>query len=92
MDMCCIALESPNQYQLRGDFDKFTIPENDKVIRALFKSNAPSILYLNTISSCDSALVALLISYKRDYPELELSNPPEQLKKLLSLYNVEDWF
>ncbi|MGL4673500.1 MAG: STAS domain-containing protein [Wohlfahrtiimonas sp.] len=92
MDACCTALSEQGSYRLNGDFNKFTIPENDQLIRALFKANAPLSLQLDGISSCDSALVALLISYKRDYPNLELTNPPEQLKKLLSLYNVEDWF
>lgn len=92
MDVCCVALNDSGTYQLQGEFSKFTIPANDKFIRSLFKENAPSILQLDTISSFDSALVALLISYKRDYPKLELSHPSEQLQKLLSLYNVEDWF
>lgn len=92
MDGCCVALNEQGMYRLYGDFNKFTIPENDRFMRALFKANAPLSLRLDEISSCDSALVALLISYKRDYPKLELSHPSEQLQKLLSLYNVEDWF
>ncbi len=92
MDVCCEALNNSGEYQLRGVFNKFTIPDNDKFTRALFKMTAPSILKLDEISSFDSALVALLISYKRDYPNLKLSNPSGQLKKLLSLYHVEDWF
>lgn len=92
MDVCCIALNDSGSYQLQADFNKFTIPANDQFIRSLFKANAPSMLQLDTIASFDSALVALLISYKKDYPNLALSHPSEQLKKLLSLYNVEDWF
>ena len=92
MDVCCVALNDSGTYQLQGEFSKFTIPANDKFIRSLFKANAPSILQLDMISSFDSALVALLISYKKDYPNLALSYPSEQLQKLLSLYNVEDWF
>ncbi len=92
MDDCCVALNNSGMYQLQGEFNKFTIPTNDNFIRSLFKANAPSVLQLDAISSFDSALVALLISYKRDYPNLALSHPSEQLQKLLSLYNVEDWF
>lgn len=92
MDVCCIAINDLGVYQLQGEFNKLTIPANDQFIRSLFKANAPSILQLDAVSSFDSALVALLISYKRDYPNLALSHPSEQLKKLLALYNVEDWF
>jgi ABC-type transporter Mla MlaB component len=92
MDVCCVALNDSGTYQLQGEFSKFTIPVNDQFIRSLFQANAPSILQLDAVSSFDSALVALLISYKRDYPNLSLSHPSEQLQKLLSLYNVEDWF
>lgn len=92
MTACCIALNEQGAYQLIGDFDKFTIPMHDKVIQGLFRKNQPTLLSLEGISNCDSALVALLISYKHDYPALELNNLPEQLVKLLSLYNVEDWF
>lgn len=92
MDVCCVAVNDLGIYQLQGDFNKFTIPDNDRLIRNLFNVNAPLVLKLDTITSFDSALVALLISYKRDYPNLELSHLSEQLEKLLALYNVEDWF
>lgn len=92
MDLCCVALNDSGTYQLRGEFSKFTIPENDRFIRPLFKANAPSILQLDAISSFDSALIALLISYKREYPSLTLSAPSLHLQKLLALYNVEEWF
>ncbi len=89
---CCIALNQEGLYGLNGDFNKFTIPNYDRSIRTLFKAQSPSTLDLNQVSSCDSALVALLISYKHDYPELQLVSIPSQLEKLLSLYNVRDWF
>lgn len=88
----CIALNQEGFYSLSGDFNKFTIPDYDRAIRLLFKDQSPSLLDLEKISSCDSALVALLISYKHDYPELELKSIPPQLEKLLSLYNVKEWF
>lgn len=92
MELCCVELTQKGSYGLNGDFNKFTIPKNDQSIQRLFKENAPVLLDLEKITSCDSALVALLISYKHDYPDIQLSNIPEQLGKLLSLYNVKDWF
>lgn len=92
MNTGCVVLDAQGIYHLNGEFNKFTIPANDKYIRALFKKQPPALLSLDAVSSCDSALVALLISYKRDYPDLVLQALPEQLKKLLSLYHVEDWF
>ncbi|OYQ75325.1 lipid asymmetry maintenance protein MlaB [Wohlfahrtiimonas sp. G9077] len=91
MSECCQAT-GQGVYQLVGDFNKFTIPEYDRVIRAAFKKEAPTALSLNTVSSCDSAFVALLISYKHDYPDLALDAVPDQLTKLLALYHVAEWF
>lgn len=92
MDSCCVALNETGSYKLIGEFNKFTIPAHDKIIQALFKKELLIILDLREISSCDSALVALLISYKKNHPDIQLDNIPDQLLKLLSLYNVEDWF
>lgn len=88
----CLKATGKGVYQLIGEFNKFTIPEHDRVIRAAFKNEAPSLLSLNAVSRCDSAFVALLISYKHDYPSLALDAIPEQLNKLLTLYNVAKWF
>lgn len=92
MDVCCITSGEQGSYRLNGEFSKFTIPENNRFMQGLFKNHEPSVLHLENVSSCDSALVALLISYKHDYPHLQLSHPSEQLQKLFALYNVEDWF
>lgn len=92
MENSCVSLSDTGLYRLNGEFTKFTIPSNDKAIQALFKKELPLILDLSDVASCDSALVALLISYKHRYPDIQLSGIPEQLSKLLSLYNIKDWF
>lgn len=89
---CCTPLNDLGEYQLNGEFTKFTIPDYASIIDKFFKERIPLVLDLNNITLCDSALVALLISFKHDYPTIQFVNAPDQLVKLLTLYNVKEWF
>lgn len=92
MSSCCHGLNELGHYALMGDFTKFTVPQNSLIIDQLFLNQAPKCLDLENIEGFDSALVALLISYKNNFPDIELVNVPLQLDKLLVLYNVRTWF
>ncbi len=76
-------------YQLVGCFDKFTIPNQWKVIEATFKEIPPVVVDLKNVSECDSALIALLVEVKRQYANISIINAPDNLIQLLELYQVK---
>lgn len=76
-------------YQLVGCFDKFTIPQQWKVIETAFKEIAPVVVDLKNVSECDSALIALLVEIKRQYADISITDAPENLLQLLALYQVK---
>ena len=79
-------------YALSGVFTKETIPALERDIAPKFLHDAPVMLDLSGIDDCDSALVALLIEWKRDYPEIQLEAATDRLMRLLHMYQVESYF
>lgn len=80
---------STGSYQLKGVFDKFTIPQQWMMIKESFKEVPPKIIDLKDISECDSALIALLVEIKRLYVDITIINAPDNLVQLLELYQVK---
>ena len=76
-------------YKLQGCFDKFSIPMQWKQFKVLLKDNAPKNFDLSEVTECDSALIALLVEVKRQYPAITITNVPENLLLLLDLYQVK---
>ncbi|MHC5225938.1 STAS domain-containing protein [Ignatzschineria sp. LJL83] len=76
-------------YQLQGCYDKFTIPEQWKQIQLAFKEVSPAVVDLSQVIECDSAIIALLVEIKKKFPEVEVSNAPDNLVQLLDLYQVK---
>lgn len=76
-------------YKLQGCFDKFSIPEQWKSLKVLLKDIAPTIIDLKAITECDSALIALLVEIKRQYPSVVIQDIPENIALLLDLYQVK---
>ncbi len=86
------VVEEASIYQLKGCFDKFTIPEKWKQLKGQWESNPPSVIDLSGVEECDSALIALLVEAKRLSPNLAIDSIPENLVQLLELYQVKDLF
>ena len=76
-------------YELIGCFDKFTIPSQWKEIKSSLKVSEPKVVDLSRVGNCDSALIALLVEIKRDYPKIGIKAAPENLILLLDLYQVK---
>lgn len=87
----CVA-NGQGRYALSGVFTKETIPALERDIAPKFSQEAPVTLDLSGIDDCDSALVALLIEWKRDYPEIQLESATDRLMRLLHMYQVESYF
>ncbi len=81
--------KADGSYRLEGCFDKFTIPLQWKALNASLKETPPKLIDLSAIIECDSALIALLVEIKRQYPEVSVVNIPENLSLLLDLYQVK---
>lgn len=87
--MTDIFIQDDKHYTLLGEYTKDTIPLYRETIEKAFEECEPEIIYLNQFDHCDSALVALLLAWKKRYPRLQLRKPKEMLYKLLMIYHVE---
>lgn len=87
--MTKIFIQNEKSYTLLGTYTKDTIPLYQEEIDKAFTKTAPEIIYLHQFDRCDSALVALLLDWKKRYPRLQLQKPKEMLYKLLMIYHVE---
>ncbi len=89
----CVSIdEATKTYYLEGVYDKFTIPEHWKVLKPLLKTTLPENISLARLIDCDSALIALLVEIKRENKALKIHDLPENLEKLLDLYQVKALF
>ena len=77
-------------YRLTGCFDKFTIPEKWDDLKKKWQLSPPEVINLSGVEECDSALIALLVEAKRISPNLTIDSIPDNLVKLLELYQVKD--
>lgn len=89
MDKTMDVTQESGVYRLQGCFDKFSIPQQWKQFQVLMKESSPKTFDLSEVTECDSALIALLVEVKRQYPAITITNVPENLSLLLDLYQVK---
>lgn len=90
-DMAKLSFSDEGECILSGNLTKDTIPKFEQTIDQLIEEQKVlHVVNLAQVARCDSALVALMIKIKRNYPVLQFQGVPKDLHDLFTVYGVVD--